>query len=500
MNLEMKQLLRSSLLAFSLKAYATINEGRRLDTDPYLELLAGRLQKVARRKTRRLVVSMPPRHGKSFLASKCLPAFILAHEPAARILVLSYGAELAEEISYEIRAIMRSKFYQEITGTRIAKDRAKVTDFATSAGGRVRALSIEGGVTGKGGDYIIIDDPLEIKDHDNAKKLQRLHELFDGEIRTRLDDPKRGCIIIVAHRLNDDDLAGHVLQESGWKHLKLPLVAPRARKYDLGNGRFWLRRRGELLRPLAMTVAQVSQLRASKTKPGFETLQQQNPGGNDQLRLKPSHFSTFLPAALPMATLPVVLSIDPGQRGGPANSFSVIQAWAVYGATYLLMDQWRAQANYGNFRQAAYLFIRRYRPSVIVIEGTGQGPALNADINPQSGMEVVQVLPAESKIDRLRQHCYTIRSGRVQVPQDATWRADFIDEIVAFPLTQFNDQVDAMTQFLHWISAHPNPKGRPARAVVAGINSRGIPLARSNFGSSAGIPGFALARGSVTKR
>ena len=491
----MKQLLRSSFLAFSLKAYAAINEGRRLDTDPYLELLASRLQKVAQQKSRRLVVSLPPRHGKSFLGSKCLPAFILAHEPAARIMILSYGAELAEEISYDIRAIMRSKFYQEITTTRIAKDRAKVTDFATSAGGRVRALSIEGGVTGKGGDYLILDDPLEIKDHDNAKKLQRLHELFDGEIRTRLDDPKRGCILIIAHRLNVDDLAGHVLQESDWKHLRLPLIAPRAHSYDLGNGRFWHRQKGELLRAGAMTAAQVAGLRASKTKPGFETLQQQNPGGNDRLRLTPSHFSTFSPAALAMPDLPIVLSIDPGQRGGPTNSFSVIQAWAVFGVTYLLINQWREQAHYADFRQAAHLFIRKYRPSVIVIEGTGQGPALNSDIRNQQGMEVVQVSPTENKVDRLRKHCHTNRSGRVQLPQDAPWRADFINEITAFPLAEYDDQVDAMTQFLQWISDHPNPKKRPAMAVAAGVNSQGIPLSKHGSAPTAGFPGCVVLRG-----
>jgi predicted phage terminase large subunit-like protein len=477
MKSNLTHLVRSSFLAFSLKAFAALNEGRRLEIEPYLELLARRLQEVAEKKIRRLVVSMPPRHGKSFLGSKCLPAFILAHEPAARIMILSYGAELAEEISFDTRAIMRSKFYQEMTATRIAKDRAKVTDFATTAGGRVLALSIEGGVTGKGADYIIIDDPLEIKDHANAKKLQRLHELFDGEIRTRLDNPKRGCILIIGHRLNNDDLAGHVLQERGWRHLRLPMIAPKAQRYDLGDGRVWYRRRGELLRPTAMTPAQLAKLRGAKTKPGFATLQQQNPGGHDRLGLKARHFPTFSPASLPISDLAVVLSIDPGQKGGPTNSFSAIQAWAVHGDTYLLINQWRKQARFKNLRKAARRFIRRYRPSVVLIEGTGQGPALHDEIKRQNGMEVVQITPSESKVDRLLQCCHIIRSGRVQLPQDAPWLDAFINELTLFPLVQFDDQVDAMTQFLCWISAHPNPMRRPTVAApIAGVSSRGIPL------------------------
>jgi predicted phage terminase large subunit-like protein len=499
MQSEMRQLLRSSFLAFSLKAYAAINEGRRLEAHPYLQLLADRLQKVARHKTRRLAVSMPPRHGKSFLGSKCLPAFILAHEPAARIMVLSYGAELAEEIAYDIREIMRSDFYRDMTATRLAKDRAKVTDFATSAGGRVRAVSIEGGVTGKGGDFIIIDDPVEIKDHDKIKKLQRVNELFDGEIRTRLDNPKKGCILIIAHRISEDDLVGHVLQEQGWKHLKLPLIAPRNREYDLGDGSWWRRRKGELLRPDAMTAGQVAQLRASITKPGFETLQQQNPGAEDRLRLKPEHFLTFSPAMLSLSQLPVVLSIDPGQKGGPTNSFSVIQAWAVQGNIFMLLDQWRQQAIYTEFRDAARLFIRRYRPSAVVIEATGQGPALSSDIKHQDGMEIVQVSPTENKVERLRRQVKVVRSGRVRVPEGALWGQDLLSEITLFPLAEFDDQVDAMTQFLDWISEHPNLQPRPSRAIAAAVNSRGIPLLASREPLSVGTRGCALARGSFIK-
>jgi predicted phage terminase large subunit-like protein len=500
MKSEMRQLLRSSFLAFSLKAYAAINEGQRLQPHPYLGVLAHRLQKVARHETRRLVVSMPPRHGKSFLGSKCLPAFILAHEPAARIMVLSYGAELAEEIAYDIRQIMRSDFYKGITTTRLAKDRTKVTDFATSAGGRVRAVSIEGGVTGKGGDFIIIDDPVEIKDHDNIKRLERVNELFDGEIRTRLDNPKKGCILIIAHRISEDDLVGHVLREGGWKDLKLPLIAPRARKYDLGNGSTWCRRKGELLRPDAMTVTQVAQLRASTTKPGFETLQQQNPGDEGRLRLKADHFLTFSPTMLRLSHSPVVLSIDPGQKGGPTNSFSVIQAWAVQGNVYMLLNQWRQQAIYTEFRDAARLFIRRYRPSAVVIEATGQGPALSSDIRQQTGMEIVQVSPTENKIDRLRRHSKVIRSGRVRLPEDASWGQGLLSEVVLFPFAEFDDQVDAMTQFLEWISGCPNLEPRPSRAIAAGVNSRGLGLSTCAVAVSSQGLGNIGARGCVVVR
>ncbi len=261
-------------------------------------------------------------------------------------------------------------------------------DFVTTAGGGVRSLSIESGVTGLGADFIIIDDPLEIKDWDNSKRLERVNELFDNEILTRLDSPKRGCIVINAHRISEDDLSGHVLRQGGWKHLKLPLIAPRTRTHKLKDGT-WERQKGELLLPDEYTRRDIEKLRASKW-PGFETLQQQNPGGREQMRIKAKHFPTFSPAALPSSDSGVVLSIDPGQKAGPNHSYSVVQAWSSEAPTHRLLDQWREQASYPDLRSAVRRFIRRYRPSVVLIEATGQGPALMSEIKPQLGMMFTQ--------------------------------------------------------------------------------------------------------------
>src|SRR5262249_38925791 len=199
------------------------------------------------------------------------------HNPSAKILVLAYGQDLADKIAYAIRAILQSDWFKQAFRTRLSKDRAKLMDFVTTAGGGVRSLSIEGGVTGLGADLIIIDDPVEIKDCDNSKRLERVNELFDNEIKTRLDNPKKGRIVIIAHRISEEDLPGHVLKKSGWKQLKLPLIASRGRRFDLGD-RIWKRKKGELLRPDAFTRRDIEELRASR-RPGFETLQQQNPGG-----------------------------------------------------------------------------------------------------------------------------------------------------------------------------------------------------------------------------
>jgi predicted phage terminase large subunit-like protein len=481
MDRKTAQLIETEFLAFAMKAFASLNKGKSLGNDPYLKLLAERLTHVAARKTKRLVVSLPPRHFKTFMGSICLPAWILAHNPSAKIIILTYGQDLADKNAYAIRDILRSDWFKQTFHTRIKKDRAKLVDFVTTDGGAVRSLSIQGGVTGLGADFIIIDDPVEIKDCDNAKRLERVNDLFDDEIQTRLDNPKKGCIVVTAHRISEDDLPGHVLQKGGWKQLKLSLIATRSRTYDLGDGEFWEREKGELLRPDAFNQSDIQQLRYSK-QPGFETLYQQNPGGRDRLRIKVEFFPAFSAAQLRMPHSPVVLSIEPGQKGGPTNSYSVIQVWAPKGGAHLLLDQWREQASYPKFRSQAWLFVRKYRPSAVLIEDTGQGPSLMSEIKPKNGMELVPIIPVGDKIERLRRHRRAIHDGLVQLPERAAWRAEFISEATQFPYGPFDDQMDALSQYLDWIAAHPNLKERPPMAITQGFDGHLRPLSSSGAG------------------
>ena len=469
MNTHVDDAIRSNFLAFAIKAFAQLYPGKELVVHPYVKFLACHLDAVATGKRRRVVITLPPRHLKTLLASICLPAWILAHRPSARILILSYGQELADKIAYSIREILRSAWFRRLFKARIA--RRLLTDFITTANGCVRSVSIEGSVTGFGADIIIVDDAVQIKDCDNEKQLRRVNGLFDSEIYTRLDNPKKGAIVIVAHRLAEDDLPGHVLQEGGWKALRLPLIAPRRCTYEIDD-LVWERHKGDLLRADAFTVRDVERLR-SMTRPGFETLQQQNPGARDRVHIRAEHFGVFVPATVP-PDRPVVLSIDPGQRGGPTNSFSVVQAWALHEGQYLLLDTWRKQARYAEFRDVVRLFKRKYRPSVILVEATGQGPALISDIRTEQGMEIVPINPHDDKVSRLRKHVNAIRGGLVALPEGARWVAEFIDELIQFPYGHFDDQVDALTQFLDWIAAHPQLAMRPARAIAVAINSSGV--------------------------
>jgi predicted phage terminase large subunit-like protein len=463
MTPEFKAALRCDFESFVCKAH-----GQRLD-DRYISYLAQALGRVARRETKRLIVNLPPRHLKTFASSICLSAFILGHDPSAKVMIVTYGENLAVEIAQRIRNILRAAWYRTTFNTKIATDHARVTDFATTAGGGVYAVSIGGQLTGYGADYVIIDDPLEIKDADNIARMEFVNDRFDNVIRSRLNHPSRGAIVIVAHRLNENDLCGHVLaDDDDWTSIVLPFEATRSTTFDLGRGEKWRRKKGDLLRPSEFSARDRKRLRKSRN---FEALFQQNPGGTALPKILTKHFT--LQPVVDNEVVPTVISIDPGQAEGDGNSYSVVQVWRVRSTGYLLADQWRGRESYDKLRSISRQMVRRHRPCVALIEKAGTGVALLADLQHFGWMERIPVVPRESKLARLRAQIAVILAGKIALPESAEWRQDFVAEFLEFPKSKFSDQVDATSQFLEFMATNPALETRERSGMGAlALNSR----------------------------
>ena len=461
---ELKRALRTDFESFVRKAH-----GEPLE-DPYIKYLCHELGQVPRGQNRRLIVSLPPRHLKTFACSVCLPAYILGCQPAAKVLVVTYGENLAADIAHGIREQLRTKWFKAAFSTRLAADRNRVTDFATTAGGGVYAAPIGGQLTGYGADYIVIDDPLEIKDADNDGRIAFVNDRFDV-VRSRLNHPSTGAIVIVAHRLNEVDLAGHALAEGEWKQIVLPFEATRNAVFDLGNGRTWKRAKGELLRPQEFSSKECERLRKSRN---FRALYQQDPGASGLPEIEPRHFA-LAPRSLDF-DWPVVMSIDTGEALGLRNSYSVIQVWQVAADRYILADQWRDQVAYGDLRSACKSLLRRHRPTVVLIERAGSGRALASDLTEKRSLELIEVTPRNSKLERLRAHIEVILGKKIALPADAPWRHSYVKEFVEFPRVG-TDQVDATTQFLDFMADEPLLRPRAKRESPAvTVSSRALML------------------------
>jgi predicted phage terminase large subunit-like protein len=373
-------------------------------------------------------------------------------------MVVSYSVDLAELITRQIRDVMKMEWYHEaFPGTRLARDHTSVSDFGTTKHGAVRAFSIEGGITGFGADYIIVDDPLQIHDADNFQQIDHVNSLFDRVVRTRLNDPEKGRILIVAHRLNEDDLCGHVMKEDDWDHIVLPFQAERAKTLHFGD-ETWSRKKDELLRE-----SYCKEVRRISAEANYQALYQQNPGAASLPRITPKHFPLYDPSNVPPSFR--VLSIDPGEQQGERNSYSVAQIWRLAGTGYFLEDLWRVRLRYDELRSLCKEIIRNFRPSAILIEETGLGMALLADLTRKDWQNLVPMRPRQSKIERLRKHAAVIRSRKIMLPSNAPWRDCYIQEFTSFLNCKYTDQVDATTQFLEYMATDPLLRAPPARAI-----------------------------------
>lgn len=483
-----RSILRRDFTAFVHKAFRHTHEGERLEDAPYVDFIANRLQTFANTKGGRLLVNVPPRHLKTYIGSIFLPAWELGRHPGTRVIIASYSDALASTIAYATRSVMKAQFYKQTFETRLAEDRTKVNDFATEQGGSLFAASINGSITGRGADLLIVDDPMGIPDANNLELMEQINNRFDTVLMSRLNNAKTGSVLVIAHRLHPNDLSGHLRQQGDWEKITLPLIAPRTKIYDLGYGD-WERKKGDLLRPNAFGAKEINRLRRTST-PDFETLYQQSFGGNRALRLKRSYFRTY--ETLPTAHS-IVLSVDPGQGTNSSNSFSVVQAWCAAGNDRYLVDQWREQAPYDLLREAYFRFVRRYRPVVALIEATAHGLRLVAEAKYKRAVNVIDVIPdGRSKAERLAKHVLLLKKGRLFLRDDPELRETYIAEFLDFPSSKFDDQIDATTQYLDWMAQNPVLPLPQERAYAAGTNSRFEPLSRTASGSTVSSRGVVL--------
>ena len=220
----------------SCSVFLTLNPGSRFQENWHLEALAYHLEQVRRGETRRLMINLPPRHLKSLTASVALPAFLLGHDPTLRAIVASYGSELAVKLANDFRTILNSLWYKAIfPGTRISRMKNTEYEVVTTRGGFRLATSVDGTLTGRGGDIIIIDDPLKPSDALSDSKRGHVNEWFRNTVLSRLDDKVNGAIIILMQRLHVDDLCGCLLKGSDeWTQLKIPAIAQVDEEIQIG--------------------------------------------------------------------------------------------------------------------------------------------------------------------------------------------------------------------------------------------------------------------------
>jgi predicted phage terminase large subunit-like protein len=446
-------LLRADFAAFAERTFHALYPRIPFLMNWHIRVAAARLAAVRQGHIRRLLINLPPRHLKSLLASVAFPAWVLGHEPATEIVCVSYAQDLADKWSRDCRRIIASPWYRRLFPTRLAPARQAMAEFETTAQGRRIAAGVGGVLTGRGADLIVIDDPLKPEEALSDTRRRGANEWYDSTLYSRLNDKARSAVVLVMHRLHEDDLTGHVLAQEEWEPVRFPAIAEadEVHTVDTIDGpRTFARGRGEALHPAREPVAMLDAIRRTIGEYNFAGQYQQAPAPLGGGLVKPAWFRRYRPDELPPAFDRVVQSWDTANKASELNDFSVCTSWGVKDKNLYLLDVLRRRMEYPDLKRAVIAEHARWRPDVVLIEDRASGTQLIQELVAAGLHAVTRYKPQADKVMRMHAQTAAIENGFVHLPQAAPWLAEYLHEMAVFPHGRHDDQVDATAQFLDW--------------------------------------------------
>lgn len=432
----------------------------------------------------RLMLCMPPRHGKSELASRRFPAYVFGRYPDMSIIGTSYSADLASRLNRDVQRVMEQPEYQAIfpeTGLSAKNIRTgasgsylRNSDLFEIVGhkGSYRSAGVGGGITGMGGDILIVDDPFKDRAEADSPTIRRkVWEWYTSTLYTRL--APGGGILVINTRWHMDDLSGRLLEAARtgegdlWRVVNFPAIAEQDEKH---------RKAGEALHPERYPLEQLEAIRKAIGTRDWEALYQQHPTPDGGNIFKAEWLRFWLPKDLPAKFDQMVISWDMTFKDGDDTDYVVGQVWGRKGAEHYLLDQVRSRMGFTDTLAAfCAMAVKWPQATRKLVEDKANGPAVIDSLRRHvSG--IIPVEPDGSKTARAHAVTALFEAGNVYIPhpQHCPWASDYIAELTQFPGAAHDDQVDATTQALRDMDRRRGLNINPAilRPQIPGIAAR----------------------------
>ncbi|MCJ2022351.1 phage terminase large subunit [Methylobacterium sp. E-065] len=470
----LRALMRQHLAAFAQKTFHALEPGTPYCHSWHLDHLAWQLGRIADGEVRRLIINVPPRSMKSITVSVAFTAWLLGRDPTKRILCASYASDLARKHAIDTRHIMESDWYRELfPRCELVARRQRDTELVTTLRGGRLAFGLGGALTGRGADVIILDDPMKASSATSEADRRRAIEYYEGTLVSRLNNKRRGAIVLVMQRLHEADLCGHLVERAreDWEVVHLPAIAVEDGVFPLSSRPDHVHRRrcGEALQPDREPRDLLEGLRRELGSRTFEAQYQQTPvpaGGNLIRREWLRHYRER-----PVTFDRVVVSWDTASTLGETSDWSVGLVWGVRDQDFYLLDAVRQRVEFHQLRRAVLRLHERWNADVTLIERTALGHALLQDLRRTSPLRPI-LLPARlDKVARCEAQSARFEEGRVYLPAEAPWLGVYEAELLAFPNGRHDDQVDATSYALHYLTnwlRRVRPPARRSRESIRG--------------------------------
>jgi predicted phage terminase large subunit-like protein len=442
----LQALLANNLTSFTEFAFGVVRPGVLFKPNWHFEAVTEKLSQVARGEVRRLIITLPPRTLKSLCASVALPAWFLGRHPSERVVVVSYSDILARTHANDFRLLVNDPIYQAtFPAMRLARDTDR--EIMTTKRGKRIATSIDGTLTGLGGNLIIIDDPLKLGDAMSETVRTRVIEWYRSTLLSRADDKTVARIVLVMQRVHQNDLAGYLQEQGGFEVLNIPAIAQRDETYFLGDGRTYTRQKGELLHPEHEPAHVLAELKREMGPIAFSAQYQQSPippGGTIIKRkwLVPYDNVNRQPGDR------IILSWDIALSEQETGDYSACVVLLKRGEIFYILEVVRGRFPFDTLKRKVIEVKQRYGSSTLLIEDSPISHGLIQSLR-QKSINVTPYKPETDKRARVIAQSDLFAGGSVRFPRSAAWLEEFSAELLAFP-GRHDDQVDALVQALAW--------------------------------------------------
>lgn len=486
----------------------------------HIDAVGDHLEGVMHGHIRVLIITEPPRTMKSSMTAASFPPYVWAQPkwkplagPHVKFVGVAYDPDLSIRDATKSRRIIESPWYQDRWGDRfqIRRDRGRADNYENTAGGFRFSTSIEGGLTGEGGDIVIIDDPINAKKANWESARETVNTWWDETLSTRLNDQRTGAKILIMQRLHEDDLVGHVLDKMDTDdvvHLNLPMeFDPSLDTRTWVNGKLFFEdpreEQDELLWPERFPRDVVDALKTSLGPFAAAAQLQQQPtprGGGiiDRMWWQVWPAPGFEPDRFPPCSL-IVGSIDTAYGEKDENAYNAMTVWGVFEDTRqrpatVLMEGWRGRwplrgvipedaktdderRPYWGLAEKVADTVRRRQIDVLLIEDKTRGGDLEKELRRLLRTDECQILliqPEGNKVARLHAVQSLFSDGRVYAPEKA-WADTVITEVSQFPKSKYADYTDTCSMVLAWL--------RNSGALLLGYEADTENLAANTFHS-----------------
>jgi len=498
--------LEMSLYDFTVAAWSSIDPAPFVHGGFVLQAICEHLEACVDGDIRNLIINVPPRFSKSTICATMLPAWTWAQQPyspisgpGAQFLYASYSLGLAQQDSVKCRRLIESEWYQRLWGERYSLNTNTMNKFDNSQNGVREIASIGASTTGKGGDYLVLDDPNNALEANSDAILKTTTEWFDMAWSTRLNNPKTGVRVVIQQRLSEGDITGHILSKDkgDYVHLLLPMRHEPDRSFSTLIG--WSDPRteaGELLWPERFGEKETATLESNLGPFGTAGQLQQRPDPKGGGILKREWWQDWTSAVYPQMTY-VVASLDTAFGTKQENDYSALTVWGLWDnpgtfidadgnerrranamatptsrvaaserlagqrseaadvANVMLMSGWAERLELFELVTKVAATCKKMKVDMLLIENKASGISVFQELrrmyrNEDFGVRLLDPKGVD-KVSRVYSVQHLFSEGMIYAPTSKVWADQVITQCSQFPKAKHDDIVDTVSQALRWL-------------------------------------------------